>query len=222
MQRNVVLKENVLFDGFSESEIGRLLFDIGAVDTKYRQKKTLIKEGGENPFVFVLLEGSGYGIRYDIDGNPQMYTKLMPGAVIGDVLAVSGQNLSPVTVQVEGGSHVLRFEYARVLKGSAETTGLRMRLMANLSFEIAQKFFELHRQADCLTRPSIREKILTFLENEASRQKSNIFAIPMDREKMAVYLNTDRSALSRELSKLKKEGIIDYYKNSFVLIGVKR
>lgn len=75
----------------------------------------------------------------------------------------------------------------------------------------------LHERLDCLLRPTARDKILTYLKNFSGLENGLPFTIPLDRNAMAEYLNMDRSALSRELSGMKKDGIIDYYKSTFRL-----
>jgi len=80
---------------------------------------------------------------------------------------------------------------------------------------VAEKGLELHERINCLLKPTVRDKILTFLRRTAKEQQSPSFTIAMDRNDMAEYLNVERSALSRELSRMKKEGLIDYQKNWF-------
>lgn len=76
----------------------------------------------------------------------------------------------------------------------------------------------LHERIDCLLRPTIREKILTYLWWMSREQQKRTFTIPMNRNAMAEYLNVERSALSRELSYMKRDGVIDYHKNTFRLL----
>ena len=76
----------------------------------------------------------------------------------------------------------------------------------------------LHERIDCLLRPTIREKIRTYLWRVSRDQQKRTVPIPMNRNAMAEYLNVERSALSRELSYMKRDGIIDYHKNMFRLI----
>ena len=76
---------------------------------------------------------------------------------------------------------------------------------------------ELIQKIENISQKTIRDKLLTYLSNEARKKKSNIFEIQFNRQDLADYLNIDRSAMSFELSKLQKEGLIKYEKNKFVL-----
>jgi CRP-like cAMP-binding protein len=91
--------------------------------------------------------------------------------------------------------------------------------MRNYVYAVAQKGLELHERIDCLLKPTVREKILTYLRKLSREQQNRIISIPFNRNTMAEYLNVDRSALSRELSIMKKEGLIDYRKNHFTILN---
>ena len=217
MQQNIKLTDIVLFYGFTDTEISRLLELLGAVTTKYSEQRTIVREGESNPYIFLLLSGEAFAVRYSIDGKEEVFTQMTDGSVIGDVLAVSSGSLSPVTVKVLPGAVILHFSFDRLVNAEGKSSELRTRLLKNLTAELADKFFEQQERINCLIRPSLREKITMFLKNESKRKKSTVFNIPMNRERLAIYLNTNRSALSRELSRMKRAGVIDYYKNSFNL-----
>ena len=92
------------------------------------------------------------------------------------------------------------------------------RMLINNLFEIISKEnIGLLQKIENISQKTIREKLLTYLSNEARKNKSNIFEIPFNRQDLADYLNIDRSAMSFELSKIQKEGLIKYEKNKFVL-----
>lgn len=94
----------------------------------------------------------------------------------------------------------------------------RHKVLINNLFEILSKEnIELIQKIENISQKTIREKLLIYLSNEAKKNRSNSFEIPFNRQDLADYLNIDRSAMSFELSKLQKEGIIAYDKNKFVL-----
>mgnify|MGYP002736651878 FL=1 len=78
------------------------------------------------------------------------------------------------------------------------------------------KTLSMNDRIQILSKPTIRQKLMTLFSQYAARE-GHMFNLPFDRSDMAVYLGVNRSALSRELSLMKKEGIIDFYKNSFSL-----
>ena len=96
----------------------------------------------------------------------------------------------------------------------------RHKVLINNLFQILSKEnIELIQKIENVSQKTIRDKILTYLSNEAQKNHSNRFSIKFNRQDLADYLNVDRSAMSFELSKLQKEGLIKYNKNQFELLS---
>ena len=92
------------------------------------------------------------------------------------------------------------------------------KFMNSLLMLSAQKNLALSRRIFCTSSKAVRTRVLAYLSEESVKADSTDFEIPFDRQQMADYLNLDRSALSKELSKMKSDGILDYRKNHFVLL----
>ena len=90
-------------------------------------------------------------------------------------------------------------------------------MIHNLLWAMAEKNLMLTRKMNHITPKSIRARLLSYLSGEAVRRGSYQFNIPFNRQQLADYLSVDRSALSNELSKCKRDGLLDFYKNSFKL-----
>ena len=137
------------------------------------------------------------------------------GGVFGDVL--SGSSLaSPVTVMASVPCEVLLIPYERLLLSDGSPA--HQQTLRNLVRTISDKYFSLSRRIDLLVMKSLRAKVAAYLLSEAARAHSLTFSIPFSRIQLADYLNCDRSALSRELSTMQKEGLIDTYRSSFKLL----
>jgi CRP-like cAMP-binding protein len=83
---------------------------------------------------------------------------------------------------------------------------------------LAFKNLQMHQKLNILSKRNLREKILAYLQINASKTKSKTFEIPLSRNELADYLNADRAALSRELGRMKDEGVIDFSLNSFKIL----
>ena len=92
------------------------------------------------------------------------------------------------------------------------------RLIKNMVSIIADKNRDLMRKVEVVSKRTIREKLLAYLSIQAQVQQSRYFEIPLGRLELAEYLCVDRSALTRELAKMKDEGLIDYDKNCFRML----
>ena len=121
-------------------------------------------------------------------------------------------------VEAVENAEILFLNVSRVLMICPSSCPFHHRLVRNLLSILARKNVLLANKMDHVTRHTTREKIMAYLSSEAKRQKSRSFNIPYNRQQMADYLAVERSALSAELSKLQKEGLIAFSKNRFTVI----
>ena len=135
--------------------------------------------------------------------------------VTRDVLGGSSLS-SPVTVMASAPCEVLLVPYEKLLLPGADPA--RQRVLQNLVRTISDKYFLLSRRVDLLLLKSLRAKVCAYLLSEAEVHHSLTFTIPYSRIQLADYLNCDRSALSRELSLMQKDGLLDTFKSSFKLL----
>ena len=139
------------------------------------------------------------------------------GGLIGDILMTEGRK-SPVDIIAETDCELLLIPFEGILSGCSAACGCHSVLRQNLMQEIARKYWQQRARIACLEAPTLRQKILLFLHQHADEAGSRIFRLEFDREGMADYLCVNRSALCRELSAMKQDGLIDYYKESFKLL----
>ena len=149
------------------------------------------------------------------DGSRLPITRMGPGGVFGDVLGGSSLT-SPVTVTARSPCEVLLVPYDRLLRPDGSAAG--QQVLQNLVRTISDKYFLLARRVDLLLLRSLRAKVSAYLLAEAERAGQLTFRIPFTRAQLADYLNCDRSALSRELSRMQREGLLDTYRSSFKLL----
>ncbi len=135
------------------------------------------------------------------------------------MLAASPDRKSTVFVQAADDVSALLIPYDNLLVRCKNACLKHEVLLRNYIAAVAEKGLVLHERISCLIRPTVRDKILTYLRQASREKQSRVFDIPLNRNAMAEYLNVERSALSRELSAMKRDGLIDYYKNSFRLIA---
>lgn len=211
------LKISPLFEGINPSRIPGIVSGLAAVTKPYEKGETILWEGDRVDMVGILLSGRARSIKTDVHGRQVIVTLLQPGSYIGVLLAASRGRPSPVSVEALEPTRVLFIPFDRLLRqGSGDRD--RTRLLENLMQGLAEKALVLHDRNDCLIRPRIRDKVLTLLLREAEKTGSRAFSLPMNREAMADYLNVERSALSRELSRMKRDGLILFHKSRFELL----
>ncbi|WP_242950527.1 Crp/Fnr family transcriptional regulator [Clostridium acidisoli] len=213
-----ILKQTSLFYGIKMEEIEKILKCMYARFVEFEKDEMIICEGSEINDIGILLSGYGRSIKQDESGKTSIITLLKPGSFIGILLAASKNRKSPVSVQAQEHLSVLFIPIENFISGYINDCPKYNVLLRNYIDAIAEKAMILHDRNDCLIKSSVREKVLSYLKRVAKEEGSNTFTTPFDRNDMAEYVNVERSALSRELSRMKKDGIIDYYKNSFKLL----
>ena len=165
--------------------------------------------------VGVVLQGELEAWRPAPGGARVPMARVEPGGVFGDVLG--GSSLaSPVTVLAASPCEVLLIPYEKLLQSDGSPA--HQQVLQNLVRTISDKYFLLSRRVDLLVLKSLRAKVCAYLLNESERAGSLTFSIPFSRVQLADYLNCDRSALSRELSLMQKDGLLDTFKSSFKLL----
>ena len=142
-----------------------------------------------------------------------------PGALVGDVLMATRDTKSPVDVIAAQNTAALFLPYRAMMASCAHACEHHALLRENLLAEIAEKYWRLRRRAEYLARHSLRARIAAFLLDAAADAGGNTFSLGMRREDLAAYLGANRSALCRELSRLRAEGWIDCCRDSVRLIN---
>ena len=207
-----------LFTGVAPQELGGLLDCLGARRMTYQKGTVILREGAPARDVGVLLTGQAQVIRTDYFGNRSILMSIHPGQLFGESFACSGAEALPVSVLAAEDCEILLLDCRRVLTSCRNACAFHSRIIFNLLQVVAEKNLALHRKALITARRTTRDKLLTYLLMQAKEAGSAAFTIPFDRQGLADYLEVDRSGLSAELSKLKKEGVLDYYRSSFRLL----
>ncbi len=213
-----------IFKGFSAEEIQTFItaLPMRAKIKVFSKGDILLNEGDTCGEMGIILYGSCVGETFSESGRREITAYLGEGSVFGDVLAMSEKSKSPVSVTAssEVGALYIPFEKLINVNVNVNVNGgcaQNAMLLKNLASIISEKYFGLLFRVNCLSKPTLREKILYYLHEMRLEHGADTFSIDFDRSELADFIAADRSALSRELSRLKSEGVIDYYKNTFSL-----
>jgi len=212
------LAQTTLFAGIKKENIEKLLSCIHAKVVKYRKDELIIEEGNKIYNFGIMLSGHGRAFKIDATGKIIIITLLQKGSEIGVILAASFNHKSPVSVQAQEDLCVLSIPYDGLITRCKTNCTQHDWLLKNYINIVAEKGLLLHERIDCLLKPTAREKIMTYLVRMSREQGCRMFTIPLDRNAMSEYLNIERSSLSRELSNMKRDGLIDFQKNGFKLL----
>ena len=142
----------------------------------------------------------------------------MPGDVFCEEFAYSEASALPITVIATKESEVMFIRSDSVVQTCHNCCSFHHKLIYNLMTGLAEKTIGFHKRMEIISKRTTRDKLLAYLSHEARRSKNGYFDIPFDRQELADYLEVDRSGLSSEISKLKKDGVIDADKNHFRIL----
>ena len=212
----LMLSQNPLFKDIYPSF--ELLESILSKKVSFTKGSILFHEGSDMDNLGIILSGTATAYKIDLSGKKLIISNLSPGNIFGGILSVNTNKKSPVTVEAASPLTVLLIPTNAIISALDPSHDPKKLLLRNLLNIISEKFFELHDRINCIIRPTLREKILFYLSNCAKDAGNNTFSIPFNRQALAEYLNADRSSLSRELSKMKAEGIIDFCGSSFSIL----
>ena len=211
-----VIKKCPLFEGLSELELENALSFFLSEIREYKKGdfiQTVLR-----PFerFGLVLSGEVRVYMDDIDGDNMIMANVSAGDTFGESLCLLASE-SPVYIEAITDVSVLMMSTAGLRSLGDTHTEKWQDYMLRFTSMLARRTLAMNDRIQVLSNISLREKIITFLSQCRSRSSSLEFTIPFDRASMAIYLGTDRASLSRELSKMKKDGIIDYRKNYFVI-----
>ena len=212
-----LVSSSALFANIPPEDFQLFLEWLSPIERQYSKGQVVVPCGYPFAEFGFLLEGELEGIKPLADGRQLPVGHFLPGSVFGDVLAFSGQD-SPVNITALLPSRVLCFSPHSLQKTPCPVPSTLAIFSQNLLAEASSKYFDLNRRLDLLVIKSLRSRIGAFLLGEAKLAKSNTFCIRFNRVQLAEYLCCDRSALCREISRMKREGIVECYKGSFRLL----
>ena len=211
-----VLKSVSLFSGIDIGGLEPMLGCIGAKVKKVRKGAIVLLAGDKPRHVGIVLSGQLQIIREDYEGNRSILSVLTSGDTFAEALCCAGVAESPVTVLADSEGAIMLLSIERILHTCPQSCSFHRAMIKNLLGIVARKSLMLQNHMEILSLNSIRAKVIRYIESLAPKHGHEV-VIPLNREEMADHLCVDRSALSHELSKMKKDGLIDYRKNRFLL-----
>lgn len=212
-----LLLKTALFEGFSREELARLLPLLAPKVQDNPKGSCLLATGSETNALGIVLEGGIEATKYTRAGEQFTVMRMGPGGVFGDVLSGSHRK-SPVTITATGPARVMLIARSRMLALPVQEAELFRRLLRNLVAVISDKYFSLDARIDLLLIRGLRKRIAAFLlDSMPQAQAGGWFTIPYTRTAMAGYLGCERSALSRELSRMAADGLIQTHRRRFCI-----
>ena len=203
------LEKSPLFRDISYEEYRRMLVCFNAVQKSYRPEELIydFDEPRQN-VVGIVERGEASLIRIDADGVATVLEELHAGGVFGRDLAFAGTREDSLEVKCRTACDVLFIDYPHLLKRCENACHHHSVLVQNMLGLIADKAQALSERVDVLSRRSIREKLLCYFRQLSEKAGGDTFTLPFSLSTLADYIATDRSAMMRELKRLREEEVV--------------
>ncbi len=213
-----VLRQCPLFEDIREEELGALLGCLGGRTARYEKEQFILREGEEARYLGIVLSGTAQVTRTDYYGNRSLLTNIGPMEIFGEAFACAGMETMPVDVAATEPTEVLLIDARRITRSCSSACAFHSRMINNLLRLVARKNFIFQQKLELLSRRSTREKLMSYLLRQAKEAGSRSFTIPYDRQELADYLEVERSGLSAEIGKLRREGVLLCRRSEFTLL----
>lgn len=212
-----VIKASQLFFGISEIELNAMLSCLEARKESFSKDTFLLRVGERADSIGLVLSGSVLVIQEDIWGNRNILSKAGQGQTFAAAYACAAGSVLNVSVVAETDVTVMFMNVNRILNICPSACSYHSRIVRNLLGELAEKNLRFSEKLTHIVQRTTRAKLMSYLSAVAQSKCKYEFDIPFSRQQLADYLSVERSGLSLELSKMKRDGILDYHKNHFVL-----
>lgn len=198
-----------LFSGNQECECQKMVDCFGAPQKLYRPGEIIYVYGETQGIIGILQSGSALLSKIDVNGDRTVLERLETGGVFGELIAFGSLPCDEVSVVCQQACTVLFIPRSKLASPCEKACACHRTLIENMLALLSQKAFFLSQRVEVLSCRTIREKLLCCLRHFAAREKSTTFTLPYSLSALADYICSDRSAMMRELKKLKDEGFLE-------------
>lgn len=213
-----ILSKVALFNNIEKEKIPTMLECLKCRKKSYRKGTYICYEGDDADFIGIILSGNIQIIQEDIDGRRNITATFGAGNMFAEAFVCAGMQYLPVSIFAHTDCEILFIDKNQILNQQDGACNFHAKLTQNLLRIVAKRNIMLSQKLRYLSHKTTAEKLMAYLNDQAKLNNSTEFTIPFDRQALADYLGVDRSAMSAEISKLKKSGVIDTNKSYFRIL----
>ncbi|NLK72336.1 MAG: Crp/Fnr family transcriptional regulator [Clostridiales bacterium] len=209
-----VLSQTTLFESILFEDLKPMIECIRPKLMRFKKNNYIVIAGDDFDGVGILLEGTATVIKENAAGDRMIMSLLEPGDMFGEMAAFSNSKRWPATVQSQDDCVVIFVPGDKIVGTCENSCYGHKQLILNMLKIISEKALHLNKKVEYLTIKSMRGKISAFLLEQYKKAGKNTFMLTLNRNELADFLNVSRPSMSREMSRMRDEGIIDYYMSS--------
>lgn len=208
--------QSVLFQGITEDEWNRLEKASGVRTASYKKNERIFHVGDQIHEIGILISGCIHIENHDLWGNKSILSQIDPGEIFAETYAMCQEPMMVDVTSIEP-SDVFFLNVRLLQSPEYQADSWHAKLLFNLLQVSMQKNLLLSNRIFCTSPKTIRGRLFTYFSRLSVKCGCSTIQLPFNRQQLADYLNLDRSALSKELSKMQQDGLIAYHKNTILL-----
>lgn len=217
-----ILMKSPLFKGIVEADIHNMIGCLNPRVNVYKKGDTIAMMGEEFIGIGIVIEGEVIVAKDNVAGNRTIMTLLKTGDMFGEMISFSQQKVWIVNVTAQSNSKVLFISPEKLIDRCEKLCAGHSQLIQNLLLIMSKKAILLNRKVEYLSIKSIRGKLSAYLLEMQKKSGDAFFELHLNRDELADFFNVARPSISRELGKMKQEGLIDFHKSTFKIIDIER
>ncbi|NLJ58048.1 MAG: Crp/Fnr family transcriptional regulator [Tissierellia bacterium] len=217
-----VIKNNVLFKNMNEEEIKTVLKCSNAVIENFGDQQILFERDTKVSRLGIVIEGELNLVSHKYNGTRVIVTTLEKNDLFGEALIFSTTNFSPYDLVSSGNSKALLIPYRVFSNMCSNSCTFHNQLITNMLTILSDKIVMLNSKMRILNGETLKDRIAIYLLSLHKRSNSKIFDLPMNRQELAEFLNVKRPSLSRELSNMQRENIIEIYRSTVKILNIEK
>ncbi len=216
MDANIVkfLVSSPIFHDISASELEIMLDCLKPRIQHYKKNSYIAVEGETYTGLGILLSGEASVAKENASGSRIIMTMIGPGDLFGEMIAFSTKEHWPASVFAQTTCSVMFLSPEKIIGGCSNECANYKQLIKNMLAILSAKALFLNQRVEYLAIKGMRGKISTYLLEQYKINNKNTFILPLKRNELADFLSVSRTALSRELGRMRDEGIIEFYRTS--------
>ncbi len=213
-----LLQSTMMFKKISAIEIEKMLHCLNPRILSFQKNECIANAGDPFEGIGIVIDGEIIIAKESIAGDRTVMTVLRPGEMFGEMVSFSDKKVWPASVSAQSDCSVVFVSPEKVITMCDKMCDSHRQLIENMLWIMSRKALMLNRKVEYLSIRSLRGKLSAYLLEQHKITQKNIFTLPMNRDELADFFNVARPSISRELSKMKDDGLIDFHKSSFKIL----
>lgn len=215
-----ILKNTALFEGIEISDLEVMLDCFHVKAENYKKGSFIVLAGDPVSNIGIILSGSVSVIKENDYGGKSIVSVLKSGDTFGEAAAFSNQPNVPSSIEANEDCSVLFIPKYKIIVKCTKACKFHQKLIENFLKIISDKLFILNRKVEYISIKSMREKLSRYILEQYEKNEKLSFKIPMTRDELSDFLNVSRPSMSRELGRMRDEGLIDFHRKNFTIKNI--